>query len=151
MTGMMSLSLSEMVKKHVKRTDCICGVCNVSEGEELPEGYDEDKTVDLVFFKLWAESPPEPRAFIEATKSWRGARLACNPLDGEEHNFIELGGWVGDPGIAMQYMGLGVLLGVFDLITPKTEMVGISDSMATQVALTGKIAIKAKEPMRNES
>ena len=61
---------------------------------------------------------------MELTQKHRGEFGDCDPMDGGEHNYMELGGWIGDQGIAMQYMGLGVLLGVFNLLSP--AMLGLT-------------------------
>jgi hypothetical protein len=68
----------------------------------------------------------------------------CDPLDGEEHNYLELGGWIGDQGLALQYMGLGVLLGVFKLLSPRT-MLGdlITEEMGREMVGTGMLSIQS--------
>ena len=55
---------------------------------------------------------------------------------------MELGGWIGDQGIAMQYMGLGVLLGVFNLLSP--AMLGLTpdDPMFKQMLGMGMLSIQ---------
>jgi hypothetical protein len=45
----------------------------------------------------------------------------CNPLDGETHGFDELSRWFQSGGIVLPFVGLGVILGVFELVGPWRE------------------------------
>jgi hypothetical protein len=63
------------------------------------------------------EIMPARGAFLELVRSHQGGS-DCNPLDGEEHGFAELSAWLPGSGLVRRFVGLGVILGVFDLVAP---------------------------------
>jgi hypothetical protein len=79
------------------------------------------------------------------TREHRGEFGPCDPLDGREHSYLELGGWIGDQGRALQYMALGSLLGVFDLLTPRS-VIGptIDEQLAMKLAGAGYVTVKRR-------
>ena len=64
-------------------------------------------------------------------------------FDGKEHNYMEIGAWIGDQSTALMLMGMGKLLGMWELLTP--NMLGFSpdDSFGMFLARSGMIAIQA--------
>jgi hypothetical protein len=44
-----------------------------------------------------------------------GIYANTNPLDGKPHDFIELGGWLGDQGLALHFMALAEATGLVKL------------------------------------
>lgn len=109
------MTLQEYVWAHTQRGDCQCGLCCDVQGLPEPTGH----TVDMVFFRVSAIDSPDLETFKTLTKeSIQGEFCSCNPLDGREHSYLELGAWIGDQGLAMQYMALGELLGACKVISP---------------------------------
>jgi hypothetical protein len=133
--------LAEYVFQHTERGECHCGKC-VDVGEKPdPTGH----TVDMVFFKVAAKNSPERGRFIELTNGHQGEfGEGVNPFDGQEHSYLELGGWIGDQGLAMMYMALGVSLGVFNLLSP--AILGIDGPTALQMAGMGFLSIQVPDP-----
>ena len=131
-------SLVEYVLAHTERGDCKCGKCIDTSGAPDPQGH----TIDMVFFKVAAKESPSKEEFIRLTKGHKGEWGDVDPLDGQEHNYMELGGWIGDQGIAMMYMALGVSVGEFDLLSP--ALLGVNDKQALEMAGIGFLAIQAK-------
>ncbi len=130
------MKLWEYVQNHAIRGDCRCGLCiDAADSPEQPAGH----TADLVFFevsKTEEANEVEFRSLIEDEfPDW---------LNGEEHNYIQMGAEIGDQGAALMAMGLGSLLGLWNLITPKT--LGISDEAALQMAGVGMLSIMAYKP-----
>jgi hypothetical protein len=124
-----------------QRGECNCGKCFDRGNKPDPEGH----TADVHFFKVAAANDPDPEVFKQLTREHKGAFAECDPFDGNEHNYIELGGWLGDQGMALLYMGLGSVLGLFTLLTPKSVLGdAIDDAFANQLAGIGMVAIKAK-------
>jgi hypothetical protein len=75
----------------------------------------------MIFFEVSPTEPADVDAFRRLTsEALFGAYATVDPFDGKEHSYLELGTWIGDQGLAMQYMALGVMLGVFTLLTPVT-------------------------------
>lgn len=127
--------------KHTQRGPCQCGRClDVPAGAVQPTGH----TADLIFFKVAAldANADELRRLIEARR--KGEFADVNPLDGLEHNYMELGAWIGDQGTALQLMGLGSLVGLWKLLTPRVVFAdAITDRQAMQMAGAGMVSIQA--------
>jgi hypothetical protein len=97
--------------------------------------------MDMIYFKVAMRNDPERDEFIKLIKIHKGIHYECNLLNGKEYNYIDLGGWLGSQGIALQFMALGTLLGVFDLITPYA-LGNLPDNLIKQMAGNGFIIIK---------
>jgi hypothetical protein len=133
------MSLNEYVLYHTERGECQCGKCIDKGSKSDPIGH----TVDIFSFKLTTRNNPTVFEFINLIKTHKGVHCDCDPLDGKEHSYIELGAWIGDQVIALRFMGLGTLLEVFKLITPKT-IKGLPDDLMRQMAGVGFITVQRK-------
>jgi len=129
--------LQQYVIEHTIRGACQCGQCIDKTTDEQPKGH----TADLVFFQVANKDGDavELRKLIDAAN---GEFNDVNLFDGQEHGYMEIGGWIGDQGLAMQLMGLGSILGLWQLLTPK--IFGMDGDMAMQLAGMGMITIIAK-------
>lgn len=127
--------LINYINSHTQRGSCECGRCiDAPEEAVQPKGH----TADLIFFKVCAINDPQPedlRSLIEAEES--------NLFDGEEHSYLEVGGWIGDQGLALTLMGLGSLLGLWNLLTPR--IFNLSEDLVQQMAGQGYISVQANE------
>lgn len=139
-------SLVDYIMKHTTRGECSCDRCLDRDSKPDPIVH----VADVFFFKVTVTDSPEISEFLTLTKAHKGEFIDCDPLDGEEHNYMELGGWLGDQGLAMQYMGLGALLGLFNLMTPRNMLPGIPEEMMQQIAGQGMISIKKKKNQLKE-
>ena len=63
-----------------------------------------------------------------------------DPFDGQEHSYIEVGGWIGDQGQALTLMGLGAVLGLWKVMTPKM-LPGLPDDLMQMMAGRGMVSI----------
>lgn len=131
------MNIADYVQAHTQRGECRCGRCVDSGERPDPDGH----TADVFFFPVAANDAPDADEFRRLTRAHAGEFNACDPLDGGEHSYIELGGWIGDQGLALCYMGLGSLLGVYKLLTPK--MLPIPPDMQQQLAGAGMIIVQA--------
>lgn len=130
--------LREFVTNHAERGTCRCGKCIDHPGEDQPP---DGHTVDMVFFEVCAKNEPDAsrlRELIAANK--QGEFGALDPWDGKEHSYIEVGGWIGDQGLALMLMGLGAVLGLWPLMTPKM-LPGLPDDLVQQMAVAGMVTI----------
>jgi hypothetical protein len=127
------MELTQYILNHTIRGECKCGRCDPF-GDSDPSGH----TVDMVFFKVAPVNNPTVGEFRSLTNT--GAFAEANPFDGAEHSYIELGAWIGDQGLALQYMGLGVALGAFTLLSP--AMLGIDGPLAIEMAGKGLLSIQ---------
>lgn len=136
------MDLADYVLQHTERGECKCGKCmDVGSAPDPAHPH----TVNTVFMKIAPRNAPEVEAFRGLTRTHRGAYCDVDPFDGKEHGYIELGGWLGDQGLALQYMALGTALGVFQMLTPYT-LLGLAegDPLAMQMAGEGYVAIRIK-------
>lgn len=132
------MNLQDYVLAFTERSACRCGKC-IDAGDEKVSGH----TANMFMFDVALKGEPKADEFLAAIAEHHGVFCEVNPLDGIEHNYIELGGWIGDQGLAMQFMGLGVLLCGWRLLTPLTMLGGlISDEMAATLAGRGMVAIQ---------
>ena len=141
--------LYEYMQKHAERGECRCGKC--LDRVEHPEQYQPGgHTADVVFFKVAAKadehgtpaSADELKALVKANV--KGAYGDVDLFDGKEHNYLELGGWIGDQGAALTLMGLGTVLGLWRLLTPSSVFGNlIPDDLKQQLAGAGMIAVTA--------
>lgn len=76
--------------------------------------------VDVIFFGFCVEPGTTAEALRAAIAEHKGEWCEVNVFDGELHSYIELGGWIGDQGAALRFIGLGAVLGLWKLVTPVT-------------------------------
>ena len=129
--------LVDFVRTYSERTACRCGRCLPSDLPNNLPGH----TANMVFFEVSAVGNPSPddlRKLIQ--DNFHGEFGDLNPLDNREHSYIEVGGWLGDQGLALQLMGLGWLLGLWQCLTP--AMLGLEDqNLVMQMAGAGLVSI----------
>jgi hypothetical protein len=133
-------ALAKYVMEHADRGTCRCGKCMDHPGvDSQPIGH----TADVVFFDVSQHdaNADELRTLIVDSKEGEFG-MTVNPFDGNEHNYMELGGWIGDQGLALMLMGIGKILGLWSLLTPKM-LPGIPDDLVMQMAGMGMISIQA--------
>lgn len=132
------MTLQDYVIAHTERGECKCGRCADVGNKPDPIGH----TADTMFFKVAKHGEPDADTFTKLARAHRGEFNSVDPFDGNEHSYIELGGWIGDQGLALMFMGLGSLLGVFQLLTPQTLMPFLDDETKRQMAGMGMVAVK---------
>ncbi len=136
--------LREYVTNHIERGECTCGLCSdAGNPEDQPAGH----IVDIIFFKCKAVNEPDADRLKELiAQSFEGDFGNCRPLDGKEHNYMELGGWIGDQGLAMMFMALCVLIGLAKLLSPLTMLpAGTPEHLVMNMAQAGMLSIQANK------
>lgn len=112
--------LVKFITDNARRGECNCGRC--ADRLHGPEEYLGEHTVSVGFFAVALANPDNPPDVGELLKLTREHVHAfggdCDPLDGEMHCFIELGGWIGDQGLALMFIALGGLLGAWGVWDP---------------------------------
>jgi hypothetical protein len=93
----------------------------------------------LIFFKVASRDASKKEFEALARKEF--------PVwfDGKEHSYLETGADMGDQGIALMTMGLGSLLGTWNLLTPAILGFSSDDPLAKQMAGMGMITIQARD------
>jgi hypothetical protein len=133
-------SLYEYLQAHCERGARQCFDDPENPAEKQPEGH----TADLAFFKVRAVGNPDPEELTAAIKAHRGEWGEVDLFDGKEHNYIEIGGWIGDQGAAIMLMGLGSILGLWRLMTPRSMLgANLSDDLVMKMAGMGMVAIQS--------
>lgn len=100
----------------------------------------ESMTSDMVMFNVIAVGNPTPeklRQLIVANK--QGVFCDLDPFDGKEHSYIEVGAWIGSQSLALSLMGLGEILGLWPILTPKR--LGLPDDLIQLMVGQGMITI----------
>jgi hypothetical protein len=67
---------------------------------------------------------PREAEFLRLIRLHREKSPGCNPLDGREHSLSEIARWIGNTALAVRFVGLGVILSVFKLISPWEDRAG---------------------------
>ena len=79
-----------------------------------------DKGVDVFFFTVKIVGDPVADDLSRLLQNAKqGEFCELDLLDIKEHNYLEIGGWIGDQGLALRLMGLGKHLNLWNVITPK--------------------------------
>ena len=102
-------------------------------------------SVDLVFFHVAAIHGADAETLKLLLAAHKGDGNVT-PLDGKEHGYIELGVWLGDQALALRLIGLGAVLGIWKLHTPKTVLgtvMKLSDEEIMQMAKSGLVTVTA--------
>lgn len=130
--------LVTFLQTHAMRGACQCGLCIDSDADaknKQPTGH----TADMIFFKVALSMPCSAKDFRDLVQAefphW---------LDGKEHNYLAMGGDIGDQGLALTAMGIGTILEVWDLLSPRTVLPGIDEDLAHEMAGMGYITVKSK-------
>lgn len=136
-------NLVQYVKDHTLRSACTCGKC-VDAGD--PNVYLLPHTINMYFFDVCAVNNPIKEEFLALIAKHEGAFNEMNPLEGE-HSYIEVGGWIGDQGLGMQFMALGKLLDLWNVMHPGLILdVNIAEQkqLADMMAGRGMVSIVQK-------
>ena len=142
----------DYVVNHTERTACRCGKC-IDGKVPVDAPWDvvhltEYHHVNMFFFDVSVKGNPTAEEFIRLTHEWKGTFNEVDPFDGQEHGYMELGGWIGDQGLAMQYMALGKILGLWSIMHPGDILnVNIPEekALADQLAGAGMVTILGKK------
>lgn len=130
--------LAKYVIEHTDRNACTCGKCVVSGTDKPMVGH----TVDMFFFDVCAKNNPDADTLRKLISEHKGEWADANLFDGQEHSYIEVGGWIGDQGLGMQFMALGVILGLWQVAHPVNMLkLDRKDPLAQQMAGMGMVSI----------
>jgi len=130
------MRLSDYVLACAVEGACVCSKCRDAQknpGEKQPEGH----TVDLTFFKVSSRGGHRDEFLSLVHAEYPGW------LDGKEHNYLQVGGDMGGPGIALMTIGLGHLLGAWKALSPDTMMPFLHPYLKQQMAGSGMVSLLA--------
>jgi hypothetical protein len=124
----------------MNHTGRLCEHCAEKEANEPTV-----KSADMIFFKVCAVKEPKADELRELIKNHK-SDYPIDLFDGREHSYIEIGGFVGDQGVALLLMGLGSILGLWKLRTPRM-LPGIPEDLVQAMAGIGYVIIQAPKPL----
>lgn len=104
-----------------------------------------ESAADVVFFRVMPREAPDPQELRRLLIAQAGEAGSVKVLDGKEHSYVELGGWLGSQSLALRLMGLGQQLGLWQLLTPYSVLGElVSPEAAHQMAAGGMVTVLAK-------
>lgn len=126
---------------------CTCGKCTDTSAKKLQS---DGHTVDVQFFKVALKNSGLTdkdkeiikNNIIQLIKNHKGIYSDIDIFDGNEHNFVEIGRWIGNQGIALELMAMGELLGLWEVATPNRLASDFSEETRNMLAEAGYISIK---------
>lgn len=101
-----------------------------------------DDGIDVFFFRVRLRRElieEEIEELKQLITDYQGDFSDINPLDGKEHSYLQVGGWIGDQQLALRLMGLGALLDFWSVMQP--NLLPLSPDMRKQMAGQGYISI----------
>ncbi len=120
--------LVKYIQDYGLRGECQCGKC-IDKQEDRPA---PTHSASVHFFWVSAREGATKEGLLEVLKEYPDQkRLAGGP------SYLELGGVLGDQGLALMLIGLGEVLGVWKVVTPKTF--GMTGEQANAMAGNGMI------------
>lgn len=145
--------LVKYIVENCIRCACTCGkYIDTVDNKFQPDGH----TVDVQFFKVTLKNSNGSRLtdadkdiikkdLIQLIKNHVGIHKDIDILDGNEHDLIEIGGWIGSHSAALMLMGMGELLGMWNVVTPNRIASDFSEETRKMLADAGFITIRYKE------
>lgn len=100
-------------------------------------------SIDVGFFHVMVLGARED-AFIRLTTEHQSDVL-IDPFENQMHDYITLGAWLGDQGIALRWMAMAKHFGLVDLYTPRTFMPSLTDEENKKMCGKGLVIVKGKD------
>lgn len=115
------------ILSHTERGECHCGLCCDAKLDAAVPPH----SVNVHFFWVAAKDSPTRERLLELLRAHYPSfgRLEKGP------SYIEIGAELGDQGLALLLIGLGGLVGLWQVITP--EALGFDEEMAKEAAGRG--------------
>lgn len=123
------LELIDYIRNHTTRGECQCGQCC----DAKPDSGAPPHSANVHFFWVAGKDDPKKDDLLRLLEAHYPSmeRLRGGP------SYIEIGGEIGDQGLALQLIGLGEIVGLWKAITP--ALMGLSGKDADEMAGSGFI------------
>lgn len=106
---------------------------------------DENGTADVFFFCVKKDDKADAEELKKLISEQKGEYCEIDLLDKKEHGYIEIGAWIGSQELALRLMGLGSLLGLWNLMTPMSILGFKKDEdICKDMAGAGYVIIQAQ-------
>lgn len=147
------MRLAEYVLAHTVTGECTCGKCFDSKdipdpAKAVAQASPPGHTVDMFFFKMTTRGEPDADTLKELIRQHKGEFCDIDILNGDEHGYIDVGGWIGDQQLALRLMGLGQLVGLWDILT--SHALPVPDELKQQMAGMGMVCIRPCQEVREQ-
>lgn len=110
-----------------------------------------DKSADLVFFKVEIKEDTSAETLSNLIDTYTELNYDLFLESNKEYNYITLGAWLGDQGLALKFIGMCSLLKLGNLLTPYTVFgVIMTKDVASQLAGQGLVSIIFKPTESNQ-
>lgn len=83
---------------------------------------EDARGTDVYFFVVQAAPGASGQVLRDLIRKHQGEFCAVDLFDGEEHSYIEVGGWLGSQEVALGLIGLGTELELWKLLSPRTML-----------------------------
>lgn len=100
-------------------------------------------SIDVGFFHVVVNGARED-AFIRLTTEHQ-SDVKIDPLENQMLSYIDIGAWIGDQGLALQWMAIAKHFGLVDLHTPRSIFPDLSDEENQTMCGKGLILCKGKD------
>ena len=137
------IQLQKFVEENGIRGACCCGKC-IDAPEHPKQKQPQGHTANMVFFNVAVKEGTKAEELKSLIlESVEGSFTNINLFDGKEHNYMEIGGWIGDQGLALMLMGMGTVLGLWSLLSPITMLgLKLDDPLTQQMAGMGMLSVQ---------
>lgn len=116
----------------------------ISEFTDIVRDAPAASCADLCFFKVVLRGAPSAPALARLIRERLPNGYKVSLFDGQEHNYLELGAWLDSQELALRLMGMGALLEMWKLLTPKTVLGDIATpELVDNMAGAGMLSIIA--------
>jgi len=103
-----------------------------------------NNAVNVVFFDVEVSEKANRDTLRDLVNKHQGVHNDVAMFDSNEHSYIELGGWVGDQGIALALIGMGAHFELWKLLSPYSVLGdAVTPEQALQMAGMGLMSMQA--------
>jgi hypothetical protein len=109
------------------------------------------EVVDVEFFLVGVGSDADASCLQDLVQaSENGFAHDMNPFDGNLHSYLEVGGWIGDQGLALHFMGLAHALKLAEIPSLGGEIAGVElpSQVKSEMLRAGALCIQTENPER---
>jgi hypothetical protein len=111
----------------------------------VDRSHADPAAADVVFFKVLKKDSAEAAQLVMLIRQHSGEYGDLDLFDGEEHNYLDVGGWLGSQQDALALIGLGTSLGLWQLLSPKTVLgPDIDEDTERLLAGRGLVSLRAR-------
>lgn len=128
------METQKMIKDYGIRGACCCGSC--VDAPDTPQEH-QPEGVNLTFFRVGVRGGLTAEEFKKTVEA-----EFPHFFNGQEHSYLQVGGDIGDQGMALTLIGMGHQLGVWKALSPDTLLPSLPEAIKKQMAGSGMVALQ---------